>query len=313
MAKAPAEVRLARLLDIVPWIEGRDGPTLQEVSERFAIPETELVADLNLLFLCGVHPFTPDVLIDVDIAGGRVWIRMADYFRRPLRLSPQEALALASAAGGFLNLPDSDPQGSLATALSKLETVLGVGPDDGLEVQLDPAEPDLIGSLRTAVDQHRKVNLDYYSFGRDGRAQRVVRPWSLFNSSGHWYMRGWCERVGAERLFRLDRVMSATVLDERFDPPPVSDLAANTVFEASPSDTVVVVDLDPRAHWIAEQYPNDGIEELEHDVLRVSLRVSEQAWLDRVLLKAGPDARLVGADPALARAAAERLLRRYRS
>ena len=127
MAKPSAEDRLGRLLAIVPWVAAHDGPEVSEVCRRFEVGEKELLDDLGLLFLCGVHPFTPDVLIDVDVADGRVWIRMADYFRRPLRLSPQEGLALVSAGSALLSVPGADPDGALATGLAKLEDVLGVG------------------------------------------------------------------------------------------------------------------------------------------------------------------------------------------
>src|SRR5439155_4069521 len=65
-----AESRLHRLLALVPWVAAHDGPTLADVSARFGCTEDELVDDLQLLFLCGLHPYTPDMLIDVDIAGG---------------------------------------------------------------------------------------------------------------------------------------------------------------------------------------------------------------------------------------------------
>src|SRR5579872_3820006 len=68
MSREGADARLGRLLAIVPWIAAQDGPSLDEVSRRFGVAEKDLIADLNLLFLCGVHPFTPDVLIDVNIA-----------------------------------------------------------------------------------------------------------------------------------------------------------------------------------------------------------------------------------------------------
>ena len=312
MARPPADVRLAQLLDIVPWIASRDGPSLEEVSTRFAIPEEELVAELNLLFLCGLHPFTPDVLIDVDIADGRVWIRMADYFRRPLRLTPQEGLALASAAKAFLGLGDSERRGPLASALEKLETVLGLGSDEALDVELGQAAPDLLETLRHATSLRRKVRLDYYSFGRDGRSERTVRPWGVFSSAGHWYVRGFCETVDGERLFRVDRILAADELDESFEPPDGAGAPDGRVFDPQPGDPVVVLDLDPPAHWIAEQYPNEDVSEGPDGTLRVTLRSGQQAWLERVLLKAGPHARVVEGPADLAPAAARRILARYR-
>ena len=41
------------------------GPTVEEVCRRFGLAEAELIAELDLVWCCGVHPFTPDTLIEV--------------------------------------------------------------------------------------------------------------------------------------------------------------------------------------------------------------------------------------------------------
>ena len=312
MAKPSAEDRLGRLLAIVPWVAAHDGPEVAEVCRRFGVGEKELLEDLGLLIMCGIHPFTPDVLIDVDVADGRVWIRMADYFRRPLRLSPQEGLALVSAGTVLLSVPGADADGALATALSKLEMVLGVGTDDGLDVELAAVAPTVLHAVRRATDTRRKVELDYYSFGRDGYSTRLVQPWRVFNAGGQWYLSGWCELAGGERLFRVDRITRAELVDSTFDLPKGSEAGATDVYHPSAEDPRVVLDLDPPAHWVAEQYPNEGVEVRPGSVLRVTLRTSQKAWLERLLLRAGPDARVVEGDTSLAPAAAARLLGRYR-
>ena len=51
-------------------------------------------------------------------------IRLAEYFGRPLRLTPAEGLALLAAGRALLAVPGSDPEGPLATALAKLERAL---------------------------------------------------------------------------------------------------------------------------------------------------------------------------------------------
>jgi proteasome accessory factor C len=283
-----------------------------EVCRRFGVGEKALLEDLDLLFMCGVHPFTPDVLIEVDVSDGRVWIRMADYFRRPLRLSPQEGLALVSAGSALLSVPGADPDGALATGLAKLENVLGVGAEDGLDIELAQFTPSVLHTIRQAVDDRHKLELDYYSFGRDGHSTRVVRPWRVFNANGQWYLSAWCERAVDERLFRVDRISRAELLGERFD-PPAGDLGGPTdVYHPAPGDPLVVLDLQPAAHWIAEQYPNEGVEVRPEGVLRVRLRSSEQAWLTRVLLRGGPDVLVIEGDASVAAAPAARLLARYR-
>ena len=312
MARESAADRLGRLLAVVPWIAARDGPPVAEVCRRFGVGEKALLEDLDLLFMCGVHPFTPDVLIEVDVSDGRVWIRMADYFRRPLRLSPQEGLALVSAGSALLSVPGADPDGALATGLAKLENVLGVGAEDGLDIELAQFTPSVLHTIRQAVDDRHKLELDYYSFGRDGHSTRVVRPWRVFNANGQWYLSAWCERAVDERLFRVDRISRAEVLGERFD-PPAGDLGGPTdVYHPAPGDPLVVLDLQPAAHWIAEQYPNEGVEIRPEGVLRVRLRSSEPAWLTRVLLRGGPDVLVIEGDASVATAPAARLLARYR-
>jgi proteasome accessory factor C len=309
MSRPAAQDRLGRLLAIVPWVAARDGPWIEEVCRRFRLTERELLADLELLFLCGVYPFTPDVLIEVDIADGRVWIRYADYFRRPLRLTAPEGLALMGAGSVLLAVPGADPDGALARALAKLSTVLGVGAEDAVDVELGPVEPGLLDLVRRATVARRPVELDYYSFGRDDRGTRVVEPWRVFNAHGQWYLSGWCRQAGAERLFRVDRIGRATALDETFDPPvPAPE---PSVFRGADTDPVVVLDVAPGARWVAEQYPNEGVAERPDGTLRIHLRVGERGWLERLLLRAGPDVTVVDGDAALGPAAAERILARY--
>ena len=311
MTRPSSAQRLARLLAIVPWVVAHDGPRVSEVCERFRISERELIADLNLLFMCGVYPYTPDALIEVDLEGGRVWVRFAEWFRRPLRLSAPEGLALVAAARAILGMPvaGNEKPSALASAVSKLETVLGAGGDDQLEIELGAASPDLLGALQAAVGESRKVLVDYYSFGRDETGTRVVRPWRVFSSEGHWYLLAWCEKVQAKRLFRVDRARSVTLLDDHFEPP--GDLGPVPVYESRSDDPVVTLDLAPGAHWVVERYPHEGTVDMGEGVLRTRLRVSSKAWLERLLLRAGPSATVVSGADGVAAGAARRILATY--
>jgi proteasome accessory factor C len=306
-----ADARLARLLAIVPWVAAQDGPTVAEVSARFGVTEKDLVADLELLFLCGVYPFTPDVLIDVHFADGRVWISMADWFRRPLRFNPHEALALVSAGRTLLNFPDTESAVPLRSALDKLDRALGIDSGDTLEVGLARVDADTLSKLRRSAGRREKVRIRYYSFGRDETTERVVHPWQVFNSSGEWYLRAWCEVASAERNFRLDRIQGLEPAGGHFEEGPVAD-STPSVFNPAPEDPLWTLDLQPGAHWIAEQYPNESVEPLPGGVLRVRLRAHAGAWLERLLLRAGPHVSVVEGEPGLGAAAAGRLLRRYR-
>ncbi len=315
MARPGASERLRRLLALVPWVAAHDGPTLDEVCSRFGLTQAELVADLDLVFLCGVYPFTPDSLIDVDVADGRVWIRYADYLERPLRLTPEEGLALVAAGTAALAVPGSDPDGPLARGLAKLAAVLGIDPAVDLDVELGAAPEGVLESLREAVAASRQVEIDYYTYGRDQRSRRVVDPHDVFAAEGQWYLRAWCHLAEAPRRFRLDRIGSLTVLDHSFelDAGAVAGAGRRAVFEPDPDDPRVVLDLEPRARWVAERYPLEHLEELGSGRCRIALAVSERAWLERLLLRLGPTATVVEGAEGVAAGAARRVLARYRA
>lgn len=311
MPRIAADERLQRLLALVPWVASHDGPSVDEVCARFGCTEEELADDLELLFVCGLHPYTPDVLIEADIADGRVWIRYADYFARPLRLTPTEGLALLAAGKTLLAAPGGDPTGPLARGLDKLAAALGVDADQAVDIELGQAPGDVMTALRTAVEQHRQVELDYYSFGRDERTRRVVDPYAVFSAGGEWYLTAYCHQVDDERLFRVDRVHEATVLESTF--APRTGRRELDVYAARPDDPRVVLELEPAARWVLQQYPHEALEELGDGRCRVRLAVSERPWLERLLLRLGPDATVVEGDDSVAAVAARRLLGRYRT
>ncbi len=305
-----ADERLQRLLALVPWVAAHDGPAVTEVCSRFGCTEAELVSDLELLFLCGLHPYTPDTLIDVDLAEGRVWIRYADYFSRPLRLTPGEGLALVAAGTSLLAAPGAQHDSPLARGLAKLAAALGVDAEESVDVSLGPAPPETLRALSDAVVGYRQVELEYYAFGRDEWTKRVVDPYKVFSARGQWYLSAYCHAVDDERLFRVDRVRTAVVLDGHFEAP--TDEPELTVYRARPGDPRVILELAPSARWVVEQYPTEAVTEVGDGRLRVTLAVSERAWLERLLLRLGPAAQVVTGDAQVAEGAARRLLGRYR-
>ncbi|HJV09346.1 MAG TPA: WYL domain-containing protein, partial [Acidimicrobiales bacterium] len=193
--------------------------------------------------------------------------------------------------------------------LDKLAGAMGVDAGEAVDIELGPVAEDLLGTLRAATTAHRQVEIDYYSFGRDARARRVIDPYAVFSAGGQWYVSGWCHRVDDERMFRVDRIASATPLDTTFAPPAKApELAA---YRPAAEDPRVTLELEPSARWVAEQYPVEQVEEVDGGRLRVTLAASQPAWLERLLLRLGRWATVVDGDAGVAETAARRLLVRY--
>ncbi len=314
MSPLTAGDKLERLLSIVPWVVANDGPTVAEIAERFDYPEAGLLEDLNdVLFMVGTYPFTPDQLIEVIVEDDRVWIHYAEYFARPLRLTPDQALALVTSGSSLLAVPGADPEGPLARGLEKIARSLGVDPGADIDVNLGTVSPETLSTVRTAIAERRQLQLEYYGYNRDEITQRVVDPFRVTSDEGQWYLLAHCHRAEGERLFRLDRIRALTISDTTFDPP--TSVPEVSVFEANPDDPRVVLRLTREAAWGGQAYPAESVEELADGALRVTLAISAVPWLARLLVRLGPEATVestTGDLPTdLAATTAERILARY--
>src|SRR5206468_12886167 len=58
------EERFRRLLTMVPYMVKHPGVSVGDVRRRFGITRSQLVADLNLLFVCGLPGYGPGDLIE---------------------------------------------------------------------------------------------------------------------------------------------------------------------------------------------------------------------------------------------------------
>lgn len=308
-----AQDRLRRMLAIVPWVAARpEGATIEEICRRFDLAPDQLRSCLDTVFMVGVHPYTPDALVDVIVDHDRVQIRLPDFFTRPLRLTPAQAFALLAAGGSLRSVPGADASGPLARGLVKVAEALGAASPDVVDVELGEASAEHLDLLRQAVAQARRVELDYYSYGRDAHGTRVVDPWRVQAEQGSWYLEGWCRSSDAVRVFRVDRIAGARLLDETFERiAPPSPLE---VFRPGPDDPRIVLDLAPGAEWVVGQYPVERVDAGADGRTRVTLAIAARPWLERLLLRLGSDARVVEAPPELAGAgadAARRVLARY--
>ncbi len=300
MTRPDSAARLRRLLSVIPWMLDHQGSSLSEIAARFGLSVPELERDLELIPFCGLPPYSPDRLIDCEVVDGRVFLRFAEYFARPLSLTPAEGFGLLAAGRALLGVPGGDRDGSLASALDKLAGVLGGA--GGMTIELGPGR--FLDALRTAAEAGEQVEIDYYAFGRDALTTRVIDPHAVFAAAGGWYVDAWCHSAADDRLFRVDRVRDVRATGEHFVPDPDRAGDRRSVFHPRDSDPRVTLILAPEAAWVTESYPVESVETEADGRLRVILAVSERAWLERLLLRLGPAAEVM-APPTLAGVGAE--------
>lgn len=309
-----AAERVELMLSVLPWLAAKGPTPLTEVAEQFGADPDQLRADLETVFY-EVEPLPgPDHMVEVDIDpdGGIVSVHLPGSFEEPPRLDHVEALLLLAAGSALAGEPGSDV--ALAPALEKLTRALGKGAETALQVDLGRGDPAVRAEVRTALAERRRLELTYFAWSSDEVSRRTVDPWAVRSFEGHWYLSGHDHDRGALRHFRLDRVLTARSSGPTgaFDVPGEVEEPEDQLREGGRR---VGLRLPPQAAWVVESHPVQRWEDIGNAV-HVELRVHSDAWLDRLLVRLGPEATAMDLDtdesllPRRA-AAAERILSRY--
>jgi proteasome accessory factor C len=298
--------RLRRLLALVPYVVSRKVVSLAETAAMFGMSERELIDDLNLAWCVELKDPQPYCPIDLSYEGGEIVVSQAESIERPLRLAADEASALLVA----LRMLEDVGGGDATVVESVIAKLIAAAGGTGVSADAASAQvtvvsaPDAEGHaerLRAALAARRRVHLRHYAWGRDEATERDVDPMRLLVVDGRTYLEGWCRRAEGVRLFRLDRVLGLTVLDVAASVPETAqavDVDAG-LFQPSPSDVLVVLDVSAAARWVPEYYPAESVDELGEGRARVSLRTPDTRWVRRLALRLGEDCRVV-APPSLA-------------
>jgi proteasome accessory factor C len=300
--------RFARLVTLASILidAGRGGRRLnaRDLSHALGLSEQELSEDISLLnvvnFGAGTYVLYAEVgsdgMIEVDPEP------YGDSFARPARLLPVEAKALVAAID---LIGEHIPEGSLSSVREKVVAALGEDPArEGLQVAA-PAGDDaeIAATVSRAIAERRLLSFEYYKENEDEFSTRTVEPYALINGREGWYLASFDPTRESVRHFRLDRIKSASVGHEHFQPRPDVDPAADVdgwprTGEVPASRAARVLISPERARWAREE--RTVVSELADGSVIVQLRFAGIDWLVREVLKEAGDAVVLEPDDARA-------------
>ncbi len=260
--------------------------------------------DGNLLY---AEPKRRTIEVTCDLAGPAL--------ATPARLSPLQADTLLLAIELVGGRPPSAAAGALGTAAAKIVAARhGVPPAVAAATTVDAAE-DILAAVNEAVREHRLLDIEYWSEGRDEYTRRTVEPYVLVRQRGEWYYVCHCRRSNGVRAFRVATTKSARLLDERFEPRPEVQVdlyrreGIPTSAQYSHQAATVWYGV-PVARWIAER---QGVVEAPDGAVLAAQPYLDEPWLVHHVLRYGGQAVPLAPPQAVAavRAGAAALRERY--
>jgi len=278
--------RLITLAGILVDAGGRgDKLEVKQLCDTVGATEEELREDIDVLNV--VNFGGGSYVLYAEVQGDMVEVDPEPYgdsFARPSRFLPLEAKALVAAID---LIGDHLPQGSLQSAREKIVEALGHDPAEaGLQITTaagDDSEPANV--VRRAIAERRLISIDYY---KENEAEltpdRRVEPYLVMNGEEGWYVVAFDPEKDGVRHFRLDRIKSAEVLDEGFEPRP----GLEHELDSEPAGHARVWISPERARWARED--RQVVEELADGAVIAEIGYRSPSWLAKEILKEGGDA-----------------------
>ena len=299
-----------RLLSMLELLQARERIGVPELARRLEVGERTVRRYAARLREMGIP-------VEAELGRYGAYYLRSGYRLPPMIFTDEEALGLALGllAARHLGLAGVAP--AVEGALGKLERVMSEalrGRIRALQETVSiaatrpraPARSEALLTLAAAVGEQRRVRL-CYSSGLSRETKREVDPYGVMHREGYWYAVGYCHLRKGMRLFRLDRVLEAEMLEETFARPAGLDspgAVLSAVANTHGDRWSVEVLLETRVEEVRGQLPWVGLS-LEQTEGGTLLRCSTWSleWPARVL--AGLDCSFVVRRPTELRDALE--------
>jgi len=297
--------KLAFLLSLVPYLIDRGRVGVAEAAEHFGVTVADIRRAVELIAVSGIPGETSQYqhgdLFDIawdDFEQNDVIVltNMVAIDESP-RFSAREAAALIAGLQYLSSLPENADRGAIASLMSKLARGASSEPS---QVAVDQRDTDdLLSLVSLAVSQGRQLEFDY-SGVRGVVERRRVDPLRVESADADWYLRGYDHLREALRTFRLDRIARPAITDA-----PIAYRAADVVlpdmlFEGSPDDETVTIDIDAAAAALLADYAPDEIEPLDDGRCRMRVRVGQFGTVARLVAGLPGDPIVIAPDAARA-------------
>ncbi len=286
--------QVARLLALIPYLQQHPGVALPKVAEHFGVTAAQVRRDLEVAYFCGLPGGLPGDLIEVDMDAmdgeGIVNLSNADMLPRPLRFTPDEAVALVLALQAIRAVASPETYGAVDGALATLQSLAGDAAAQAV-LTVQAGADQVRATVTNAIERGQRLRVTYDGLARGETSYPVIDPHQIEIRDGSAYLEAWAVERGAWRTYRLDRMVAASPTGEAAAPHGSPPKRA-WLDPASGEATEVTLWLSPRASWVGEYYPCLRIEPVA-DGTHAVLLVADPTWLRWLLLGLGAEARVV--------------------
>lgn len=278
---------LNRMLSIIYILLNRGTVTAGELAERFEVSVRTVYRDIEQLSMAGIPVYTRK-----GRGGG---ISLTDNFVLDrMVISEEEQRSILAALASLRETGACEEE----EILQKLGTFFRTDVPDWVAIDFSDwsgRRKELYEQFRQAILQRQVMAFDYY--GQHGEmSRRTVEPVQLLFKEYTWYLRAYCRKRKAMRLFKVRRMKRVEVLEETFkagrrlqnEPEDCGEKAV----DAETEKIVFLID-KKEAYRVYDRFEEEEITVLPEGDFLITMECLLDDWVYGFLLSFGPSAKVI--------------------
>lgn len=297
---------LNRLVSIIYILLNKGTVTAGELAERFEVSVRTIYRDIEQLSMAGIPVYARK-----GKGGG---ISLTDNFVLDRMVISEEEQQRILAALASLRETGACEEEEI---LQKLGTFFRTDVPDWVAIDFSDwsgRRKDLYEQFRQAILGRRVIAFDYY--GQYGEmSRRTVEPLQLLFKEYTWYLRAYCRKREAMRLFKIRRMKRVEILEETFEAGHLPETEA--VWESEQQEAAkpekIVFRIDKKeAYRIYDRFEEEEITVLPEGDFLITMDCLLDDWVYGFILSFGPSAKVISPE-AVKEKMAEKIREMYRN
>jgi proteasome accessory factor C len=276
-----AVARVTRVLDLVPFILENPGIEVSVLAKKFSVSEKQVLADLELIFMCGLPGYTPYELIDLAFEDGVVTVIDPQVLDKPRVFNEVEAVVLNLGLSIIKNAIN-DP--IKIESIEVLQKKIGAKFVLISEISFSTSKPAFYDLVSDAIARSEGLNLTYNSISRDEVSDRLVVPKRIYLAQGNFYFIAIDTNSNKERHFRMDLILNCEISNSvSTNNSSLADVEESFEFKIQSTNK-----------YLTERYSDLFTDVSQQgDVYQAVGRINNPQWLKRLVISNAPDLQLL--------------------
>jgi predicted DNA-binding transcriptional regulator YafY len=292
--------RLDRLSAILIQLQSKKVVRAQEIAGRFGISLRTVYRDIRSLEEGGI-PIIGEAGVGYSIMDG--------YRLPPVMFTREEATALMVAEKVVEKYTDQANAATYSSALLKIRSVLRSAEKDFISsveenimvlrnsmLPSQENDKDSLQKILTAINEKKLLYITYEGLYSEGITKRSVEPVGIFLQNSAWYLIAWCRLRKDYRNFKVNRIKSQEIGDEKINAKHISltDYLDRTSREQQLETVILRISRDAARYIVTEKYYHGFVSETpKGDWIEMTFLTASLQGMSRWFLVFGDHAEIV--------------------